>query len=136
MIPSVKTPISVCVTGAAGQIAYSLIPLIASGDMFGHDQPIHLKLLDIEQAMTLLKGTCMELQDCAYSLLLSVTPTSDYKIAFSEIDVGIFLGGFPRKAGMERKELMAINCKIFKGQGEALNQVAKPTSKLLNNFYS
>jgi malate/lactate dehydrogenase len=97
--------------------------------MLGLDQPVHLKLLDIEPVMPVLKGTCMELQDCAYPLLLSVTPTSDYKVAFTDMDIGIFLGGFPRKAGMERKELMSKNCGIFKGQGEVLNQVAKPTGK-------
>lgn len=133
MIPSEKSPLRVCITGAAGQIGYSIIPLVASGDVFGSDQPIHLNLLDIEPMMGVLKGTCMELDDCAYPLLLSVTPTSDYRVAFTDIDVGIFLGGFPRKAGMERKELMSKNCGIFKGQGDALNQYAKPTSN--NSFY-
>jgi len=123
-----KSPIIVCVTGAAGQIGYSVIPLVASGDMFGPEQPVELRLLDIAPMMESLKGTVMELQDCAYPVLTSVTCGHDPKVMFKDMDVGIFVGGFPRKEGMERKDLIAKNCNIFKEQGAALNEVGKSTS--------
>ncbi len=121
----------VCITGAAGQIGYSLIPLVASGDVFGADQPIDLRLLDIPPMMESLRGTAMEMQDCAYPALASVKYGADPREMFKDMDVGIFVGGFPRKEGMERKDLIAKNCGIFKEQGAALNEVAKPDSKVL-----
>ena len=125
-----RKPLVVCVTGAAGQIGYSLIPLIASGDMFGPDQRIELRLLDIPPAMELLRGTVMELEDSAYSCLAAVKASTDYKEVFQDMDIGIFLGGFPRKEGMERKDLIAKNCSIFKDQGVALNEVGKATGRV------
>lgn len=125
-----RKPLVVCVTGAAGQIGYSLIPLIASGDMFGPDQLIELRLLDIPPMLPMLAGTVMELEDCAYTVLASVKASGDPKEAFKDMDIGIFLGGFPRKEGMERKDLIAKNCSIFKEQGLALNEVGKPTGNL------
>ncbi len=126
-----KRPIVVCITGAAGQIGYSLIPLVASGEMFGMDQPVELRLLDIAPMMEPLKGTVMEIHDCAYPLLTSVKYGSDPKEMFKDLDVGLFVGGFPRKAGMERKDLIARNSSIFKEHGAALNEVAKPTTKVV-----
>eukprot|EP00826_Nyctotherus_ovalis_P008945 TRINITY_DN12330_c0_g1_i11.p1 TRINITY_DN12330_c0_g1~~TRINITY_DN12330_c0_g1_i11.p1 ORF type:complete len:240 (-),score=87.15 TRINITY_DN12330_c0_g1_i11:48-767(-) len=126
-----KKPLVVCVTGAAGQIGYSLVPLVASGDVFGPDQPIELRMLDIEFMLESLKGLAMELEDCAYPLLTSVKYGTDPKELFKDLDVGLFVGGFPRKQGMERKDLISKNCNIFKEQGTALNEVAKATTKCL-----
>lgn len=123
-----KAPLLVAVTGAAGQIGYSFVPLLASGDIFGPEQPIHLRMLDIEPCMESLKGLSMELLDSAYPLLKKVEYGFNAKEMLKDIDIGVFIGGFPRKAGMERKELLSINAKIFKEQGEALNEVGKPTS--------
>lgn len=123
-----KKPIVVCVTGAAGQIGYSLVPLVASGEVFGCDQPIELRMLDIAPMMESLKGLAMEVQDCAYPLLKDVKYGADPKEMFKDLDVGLFVGGFPRKQGMERKDLISKNCNIFKEQGTALNEVAKTTS--------
>jgi malate/lactate dehydrogenase len=124
-----KKPLVVCITGAAGQIGYSLIPLVASGEMFGSDQPIELRLLDIAPAMELLKGTVMEIYDCAYPCIVDVKFGDKPMEMFKDLDIGLFVGGFPRKEGMERKDLIAKNCNIFKEQGAALNDVAKPTGK-------
>jgi malate dehydrogenase len=115
------------VTGAAGQIAYSLLPLLASGQVFGHDQPIQLQLLDIEPCLKVLGGVVMELEDCEYPLLTKVLSGADPREMLREADVAIFLGGFPRKPGMERKDLLKTNAKIFIDQGKALNEVAKKT---------
>jgi len=123
-----KKPIVVCVTGAAGQIGYSIVPLVASGEMFGPDQPVELRMLDIPPCMESLKGLYMELQDCAYPTLHAVKYGSDPREMFKDLDVGLFVGGFPRKEGMERKDLIAKNCNIFKEHGTALNEVAKTTS--------
>ena len=120
------TSLTVCVTGAAGQIGYAFIPLLLTGQVFGADVRINLRLLDIPQMEDVLKGLILEIEDGAYPLLNSVQAGSDPKVIFKDIDVGVFIGGFPRKQGMERKELLTINGKIFKGQGEALNEVAKP----------
>jgi malate dehydrogenase len=125
-----KSPLVVCITGAAGQIGYVLSQIVASGQVFG-ERKIALKLLDIEMCMPQLKGGVMELEDCAYPTLASVELGFDPMIIFKDMDVGIFVGGFPRKAGMERKELMAKNCNIFKVQGAALDKVAKKTAKIL-----
>jgi len=124
-------PLRVLITGAAGQIAYSLIYSVAKGDVFGANQPVILTLLDIEAMMGVLKGVVMEMTDCALPHLKEVTPTSDLATAFKDIDVAILVGSMPRREGMERKELLKANGKIFKQQGEALNQYAKKTVKVL-----
>ncbi len=131
MKPRIKKPLVVCITGAAGQIGYALIPLVASGDVFGYDQPVELRLLDIAPQIELLKGTVMEIHDGAYPLVVDVKCGFDPREMFKDMDIGLFVGGFPRKEGMERKELMAKNCGIFKEQGQALNDVAKPTARIL-----
>lgn len=127
---SAKT-LKVCVTGAAGQIGYAFIPLLLTGQVFGPNVRIDLRLLDIPQAEGILKGVIMEIEDGAYPLLERVSSGSDPKILFQDIDVGVFIGGFPRKPGMERKDLLQINGKIFKEQGEALNNVANPNVKCI-----
>lgn len=124
-------PIRVCVTGAAGQIAYSLLYSVAKGDVFGSDQPIILSLLDIPAMMTVLDGVCMELMDCAFSTLKEVIPTSDEKVAFKDCDAAFLVGAMPRRDGMERKDLLAANIKIFKSQGANLDAVAKKTVKVV-----
>mmetsp|Transcript_24749 Transcript_24749/g.21932 ORF Transcript_24749/g.21932 Transcript_24749/m.21932 type:complete len:167 (-) Transcript_24749:545-1045(-) len=119
----------VCVTGAAGQIGYAFLPMLASGEVFGKKVGIELRLLDIPQAEKALDGVIMELKDCAFPNLKNVQGGSDPEIVFKDCDVVVFIGGFPRKKGMERKELLEINGKIFKGQGAALDKVAKKTVK-------
>jgi len=121
----------VLITGAAGQICYSLIGMIASGQMLGQDQPLVLHLLEVPVAMDALKGVCMEITDSAYPLVQKVVATSDYQEAFTDIDVCIMVGALPRKEGMERKDLLEKNASIFKGQGQALEQWAKKTVKVL-----
>jgi len=121
----------VLVTGAAGQIAYSLLPLLASGQVFGADQPIILQLLDIPPAETALHGVVMEIEDGAYPLVKEIIHGSDAEKIFKDTQVAIFLGGFPRKEGMERKELISKNIAIFKQQGEILNSHAHPNCKVL-----
>jgi len=123
--------IRVLVTGAAGQIAYSLLHPIAKGDVFGPTQCIDLLLLDIPNMMPVLEGVVMELQDCALPLLASVTATSDVQTAFANIDVAILVGAMPRREGMERKDLLKANARIFQTQGEALEKYAKKTVKVL-----
>jgi malate dehydrogenase len=115
-----KTPVHVTVTGAAGQIGYSLLFRIASGQMFGPDQPVVLRLLEIEPAMGALQGVVMELDDCAFPLLAGVEPTSDAKTAFDGTSWALLVGSIPRKAGMERNDLLAVNGSIFGPQGEAI----------------
>merc|ERR1719384_2324039 len=129
--PSLKAPIRVVVTGAAGQIAYSLIYQLASGVVFGLDQPLHLHLLDIGPMMGVLNGVCMEVQDSALPLVAGVVATDDVAKAFTDIDAAFLVGAMPRKEGMERKDLLAANLKIFKVQGEALDKHAKKTVKVL-----
>jgi len=124
-------PLRVLITGAAGQIAYSLLYSIAKGDVFGANQPIALHLLDIEVMDNVLKGVVMELQDCALPLLTEVVATYEYPKAFKDIDVAILVGAMPRREGMERKDLLKANVRIFKGQGEAMEQYAKKTVKVL-----
>eukprot|EP00281_Chroomonas_sp_CCMP1168_P021696 CAMPEP_0206237848 /NCGR_PEP_ID=MMETSP0047_2-20121206/14490_1 /ASSEMBLY_ACC=CAM_ASM_000192 /TAXON_ID=195065 /ORGANISM="Chroomonas mesostigmatica_cf, Strain CCMP1168" /LENGTH=341 /DNA_ID=CAMNT_0053662323 /DNA_START=29 /DNA_END=1054 /DNA_ORIENTATION=- len=124
-------PIKVCVTGAAGQIAYSLLPHICLGRTFGPDQRIILHLLDIERAQPALEGVKMELQDCGFDLLVDVLVTADTNAAFSGIDVCVMLGAFPRGPGMERKDLLQKNCNIFKVQGRLLNEVASKNVKVV-----
>uniref|UniRef100_A0A3Q2DQW9 Malate dehydrogenase n=2 Tax=Cyprinodon variegatus TaxID=28743 RepID=A0A3Q2DQW9_CYPVA len=123
--------IRVLVTGAAGQIAYSLLLSIAKGDVFGKDQPIILLLLDITPMLPVLEGVVMELQDCALPLLRDVVPTDKEEVAFKDLDVAILVGSMPRKEGMERKDLLKANVAIFKSQGAALDKYAKKTVKVL-----
>jgi malate dehydrogenase len=115
-----KTPVHVTVTGAAGQIGYSLLFRIASGQLLGPDQPIVLRLLEIEPAMQSLQGVVMELDDCAFPLLAGIEPTSDLKTAFDGTSWALLVGSIPRKAGMERNDLLTINGGIFGPQGEAI----------------
>lgn len=121
----------VLITGAAGQIAYSLIYSVAKGDVFGANQPVSLVLLDIEAMMGVLKGVVMEMTDCALPHLKDVVATADIVTAFKDIDVAILVGSMPRREGMERKELLRANVKIFKQQGEALDQHAKKNVKVV-----
>src|SRR5207237_2364145 len=115
-----KDPVRVAVTGAAGQIGYSLLFRIASGHLLGPDQPVALRLLEIEPAMKSLEGVVMELDDCAFPLLADVEATSDLKTAFDGTSWALLVGSVPRKAGMERRDLLTINGGIFKPQGQAI----------------
>lgn len=115
-----KKPIKVAVTGAAGQIAYSLLFRIANGDIFGADQPVELSLIEIEPALNALNGVKMELDDCAFPLLASVKCTADLTDGFKDVNWAILVGSVPRKKGMERSDLLSINGKIFVGQGKAI----------------
>lgn len=126
-----KAPVRVLITGAAGQIAYSLIPLFAGGQVLGEDQPIILHLLDIEMAKQGLEGVVMEITDCAYPLVAGVVATTKPEEGFKDIDYAVLLGGFPRLKGMTRADLLAKNCEIFVAQGAALGDFAKPTCKVL-----
>ena len=128
-----KAPMRVAVTGAAGQIGYSLLFRIANGDLLGKDQPVILQLLEIpdEKAQKALGGVIMELEDCAFPLLAGVTAHSDPLTAFKDIDVALLVGARPRGPGMERKDLLSANAQIFTAQGKALNAVAKKTVKVL-----
>nr|F1C7I4.1 RecName: Full=Malate dehydrogenase, cytoplasmic; AltName: Full=Cytosolic malate dehydrogenase [Taenia solium]ADX42057.1 cytosolic malate dehydrogenase [Taenia solium] len=124
-------PLRVLITGAAGQIAYNLSNMVANGNLFGKDQKIILHLLDIPEAKTVLEGVVMELQDCAFTVLEGIVPTHCLKEAFTDIDVALMVGAMPRKQGMERRDLLSSNVKIFKDQGEALEKYAKKTVKVL-----
>src|SRR5262245_30299153 len=128
-----KSPVRVAVTGAAGQIGYSLLFRIASGDMLGKDQPVILQMLEIpdEKAQKALKGVMMELDDCAFPLLQGMVAASDPMVAFKDIDVALLVGARPRGPGMERKDLLEANGKIFAPQGKALDRVAKRDVKVL-----
>lgn len=126
-----SAPIRVLVTGAAGQIGYSLVLQIAKGDVFGKDQPIVLVMLDIPPMMSALEGVQYELMDCALPNLKEIIPCTDEKTAFTDIDYAFLVGAMPRKQGMERKDLLAANVKIFKSQGQALANYAKPTTKII-----
>ena len=126
-----KSPIRVTVTGAAGQIGYSLLFRIASGEMFGPDQPINLHLIEIPAALGALEGVVMELYDCAFPLLQSVLPTADLDEGFRDINWALLVGSIPRKAGMERKDLLGINGKIFVGQGQAIQRNASADVRVL-----
>ncbi len=124
-------PIRVAVTGAAGQIGYSLLFRIASGAMLGEDQPVILQLLEITPALGALHGVAMELEDCAFPLLADVVETDDADVAFGDTGVALLVGAMPRKAGMERADLLSANGGIFKPQGEALSRSAKKDIKVL-----
>lgn len=126
-----KQPVRVAVTGAAGQISYSLLFRIASGDMLGKDQPVILQLLEITPALEALKGVVMELEDCAFPLLAGVVQTDDANVAFKDADYALLVGARPRGPGMERKDLLEANAAIFSAQGKALNDNASRTVKVL-----
>ena len=115
-----KQPVRVAVTGAAGQIGYALLPRIASGQMFGPDTPVILHLLEIPQGEAALQGVVMELEDCAFPLLKGIVPTTDLNEGFKGVNWALLIGSVPRKEGMERKDLLGINGKIFTGQGQAI----------------
>jgi malate dehydrogenase len=125
------SPIKVAVTGAAGQIGYSLVFRIASGAMFGPEQPVAVSLIEIPNALDALEGVVMELQDCAFPLLKSITPTADLDEGFREVNWALLVGSVPRKAGMERKDLLGINGKIFIGQGQAIEKNASADVRTL-----
>src|SRR6201994_2128141 len=126
-----KSPVKIAVTGAAGQIGYSLLFRIASGSMFGPDQPVELKLIEIPEAMKALEGVVMELQDCAFPLISKLIPTSDLSEGFRGVNWALLVGSVPRKQGMERKDLLGINGKIFIGQGQAIEKNAAQDVRVL-----
>ncbi len=128
-----KSPIRVAVTGAAGQIGYSLVFRIASGEMLGKDQPVILQMLELpmEKAQAALQGVMMELDDCAFPLLAGMVGTDDPMVAFKDADIALLVGARPRGPGMERKDLLLENAKIFTVQGKALNAVASRNVKVL-----
>ena len=126
-----KSPVRVTVTGAAGQISYGLLFRIASGSMLGPDQPVILQLLEIPPAMDALRGVVMELDDCAFPLLAGVVATDDPEVGFKDSDYALLVGAMPRKQGMERKDLLTANSKIFSVQGKAINEHANPDIKVL-----
>jgi malate dehydrogenase len=128
-----KAPVRVAVTGAAGQIGYSLLPRIASGDMLGPEQPIILQLLELplDKAQAALKGVMMEMEDCAFPLLAGMTGTADPNVAFRDADIAMLVGARPRGPGMERKDLLLENAKIFIEQGKALDAVASRDVRVL-----
>jgi malate dehydrogenase len=128
---AMKTPIKVAVTGAAGHIGYALVFRIASGQMFGPDQPLSLHLIEIPPVLGALEGVVMELNDCAFPLLESVTPTADLDEGFRDVNWALLVGSVPRKAGMERKDLLGINGKIFIGQGRAIQKNAAADVRVL-----
>ena len=124
-------PVNVVVTGAAGNIAYSAIFRIAAGQMLGENQPVNLMLIDIEPAMNALNGVKFELEDCAFPLLNSITTTFNLNQGFEQCDYALLIGAKPRMKGMERKDLLKDNGKIFKPQGKAINEVASKNIKVL-----
>ena len=126
-----KKPLRVAVTGAAGQIGYSILPRLASGQVLGADQPVILHLIEIEPALPALEGVAMELQDGAFPLLEGIEITSDLDRGFSGVNWALLIGSVPRKAGMERKELLGINGKIFVGQGRAIEKNAADDVRIL-----
>jgi malate dehydrogenase len=128
-----KTPVRVAVTGAAGQIGYSLLFRIASGEMLGKDQPVILQMLEVpfEKPQAALRGVMMELEDCAFPLLAGMVGTDDPEVAFKDADVALLVGAMPRGPGMERKDLLLKNAEIFTVQGRALNKVASRDVKVL-----
>src|SRR6266478_8930526 len=128
-----KAPVRVAVTGAAGQIGYSLLFRIAAGEMLGRDQPLILQMLEIpdEKAQKALKGVMMELEDCAFPLLQGMVAAAEPEVAFRDVDIALLVGARPRGPGMERKDLLEANGKIFAPQGRALDKVAKRDVKVL-----
>lgn len=128
---TMKDPITVSITGAAGQIGYALLFRIASGAVFGADQPVNLRLIEIEPALPALEGVVMELDDCAFPLLNEVVPTADLNEGFRGTNWALLVGSVPRKAGMERGDLLGINGKIFTGQGKAIARNAAKDVRVL-----
>ena len=126
-----KAPITVAVTGAAGQIGYSLLFRLASGAVFGPDQPVALHLIEIEPALPALQGVVMELDDCAFPLLTKIVPTATLDEGFRGVNWALLVGSVPRKAGMERKDLLGANGKIFIGQGQAIQKHAAADVRIL-----
>src|SRR5271168_2648340 len=126
-----KPPIHVTVTGAAGQIGYSLLFRIASGQMLGSDQPMVLRLLEIEPGMKALEGVVMEVDDCAFPLVTDIVCTTDLDTAFDGTSLALLVGSIPRKAGMERGDLLTVNGGIFKPQGRAIAEHAAPEVRIL-----
>lgn len=126
-----KTPVRVTVTGAAGQISYSLLFRIAAGEMLGPDQPVILQMLEITPALQALKGTAMEIDDCAFPLLAGIVCTDDPNVAFKDADYALLVGARPRGPGMERKDLLEANAAIFSVQGKAINENASRNIKVL-----
>lgn len=126
-----SSPIRIAVTGAAGQVAYALLPRLASGEVFGPDRKVILHLLEIPQAMQALEGVAMELEDCSFPTLAGLVLTDDPNVAFDGVSWALLVGSFPRKEGMERKELLGINGKIFVGQGKALAAKAASDVRIL-----
>jgi malate dehydrogenase len=126
-----KQPIRIAVTGAAGNIGYSLLPRIASGAVFGPDQPVILHLIEIEPALAALGGVVMELDDCAFPLLKGIVPTANLDEGFRGVNWALLVGSVPRKQGMERKDLLGINGKIFIGQGKAIEKNAADDVRVL-----
>jgi len=128
---TLKPPVRIAVTGAAGQIAYATLFRIAGGIMLGRDQPVILQLLDLPQAQQALRGVIMEMQDCAFPLLADIFATDDPEVAFKDADIALLIGARPRTQGMERADLLHANAEIFKIQGAALNKVANRNVKVL-----
>ena len=126
-----KAPVRVTVTGAAGQISYSLLFRIAAGQMLGTDQPVILQLLEITPALEALKGVAMELEDCAFPLLAGIVQTDDANVAFKDTDFALLVGARPRGPGMERKDLLEANAAIFSAQGKAIDANASRDIKVL-----
>jgi malate dehydrogenase len=126
-----KSPIKVAITGAAGQIGYALVFRVASGAMFGPDQPVALHMIEIPAGFEALKGVVMELDDCAFPLLKKMVATTDLDEGFREVNWALLVGSVPRKAGMERKDLLGINGKIFTGQGQAMAKNAAEDVRVL-----
>jgi len=126
-----KSPVKVAVTGAAGQIGYSLLFRIASGSMLGPDQPVELYLIEIPPVLSALEGLVMELEDCAFPLLQRIVPTADLDEGFRGVNWALLVGSVPRKQGMERKDLLGINGKIFTGQGQAIAKNAASDVRVL-----
>src|SRR5213075_1226295 len=126
-----KSPIKVAITGAAGQIGYALVFRVASGAMFGPDQPVALHMIEIQAGFEALKGVVMELDDCAFPLLKNIVATTDLNEGFRDVNWALLVGSVPRKAGMERKDLLGINGKIFTGQGQAIQKNAAADIRIL-----
>lgn len=126
-----KSPMRVAITGAAGQIGYSLVFRVASGDMLGPEQPVILQMLEIAPALKALDGVVMELEDCAFPLLAGVVPSADPEVAFADADVALLVGAMPRKQGMERSDLLSANGAIFTEQGRALASAASKDVRVL-----
>ena len=126
-----KPPVHIAVTGAAGQISYALLFRLIAGDLFDHEQPIVLRLLEVPEGMAALQGVAMELMDCASPLLADIVISNDAHEIFQDIDIAFLVGARPRSAGMERRDLLQVNAEIFSEQGQALNAVAKRDVKVL-----